>query len=109
MSSVYEKMLDKNNAYSYLKQHLNLNESISILNNERLGIDDYDKFKESERLKELAQVNQENKQQEKASKFSKLISILAIALISILSSLSLSLYKNNIIRTQSNQMLKEKK
>jgi signal transduction histidine kinase/CheY-like chemotaxis protein len=108
LSSVYEKMLDKNNAYSYLKQHLNLKESISILNNERLGIDDYDKFKESERLKELAQVNQENKQQEKASKFSKLISILAIALISILSLLSLSLYKNNIIRTQSNQMLKEK-
>jgi len=30
---------------------------------------DYDKFKESERLKELAQVNQENKQQEKANKF----------------------------------------
>lgn len=108
LSSVYEKMLDKNNAYSYLKQHLNLKESISILNNERLGIDDYDKFKESERLKELAQINQENRQQEKANKFSKLISILAIALISILSLLSLSLYKNNIIRTQSNQILKEK-
>ncbi|MFV8326094.1 ATP-binding protein [Flavobacterium sp. ZS1P14] len=108
LSAVYEKMLDKNNAYSYLKQHLNLKESISILNNERLGIDDYDKFKESERLRELVQLDSENKQQEKTSKFSKLISILAIALISILSLLSLSLYKNNIIRTQSNLMLKEK-
>nr|WP_314897138.1 ATP-binding protein [uncultured Flavobacterium sp.] len=108
LSSVFEKMLDKNNAYSYLKQHLNLKESISILNNERLGIDDYDKFKESERLKELAQIDRDTKQQEKTSKFSKLISILAIALISILSLLSLSLYKNNIIRTQSNLMLKEK-
>jgi signal transduction histidine kinase/CheY-like chemotaxis protein/TolA-binding protein len=108
LSSVFDKMLDKNNAYSYLKQHLNLKESISILNNERLGIDDYDKFKESERLKELAQLDLENKQQEKTSKFSKLISILAIALISILSLLSLSLYKNNIIRTQSNLMLEEK-
>ncbi|MFV5692358.1 ATP-binding protein [Flavobacterium sp. LT1R49] len=108
LSSVFEKMLDKNNAYSYLKQHLNLKESISILNNERLGIDDYDKFKESERLKELAQLDSDNKQQEKANKFSKLISILAIALISILSLLSLSLYKNNIIRTQSNLLLKEK-
>jgi signal transduction histidine kinase/CheY-like chemotaxis protein len=108
LSSVYDKMLDKNNAYSYLKQHLNLKESISILNNKRLGIDDYDEFKESERLKEIRQIVNENKQQEKANKFSKLISILAIALISILSLLSLSLYKNNIIRTQSNLMLKEK-
>jgi signal transduction histidine kinase len=108
ISAVYEKMLDKNNAYSYLKQHLNLKESIAILNNERLGIDDYDKFKESERLKELAQLDNQNKQQQKTNKFSRLISILAIALISILSLLSLSLYKNNIIRTQSNLLLKEK-
>ncbi len=108
LSSVFEKMLDKNNAYSYLKQHLNLKESILILNNERLGIDDYERFKESERLKEITQINNENKQQEKSNKFSKLISILAIALISILSLLSLSLYKNNIIRTQTNLMLKEK-
>lgn len=108
LSSVYEKMLDKNNAYSFLKQHLNLKESISLLNNERLGIDDYEQFKESERLKEIIQIGNQKKQQEKANKFSKLISILAIALISILSLLSLSLYKNNIIRTQSNLMLKEK-
>lgn len=108
LSTVYEKMLDKNNAYSYLKQHLNLKERIAILNNERLGIDDYTKFKESERLKEIVQTNNENIEQAKASKFSKLISILAIALISILSLLSLSLYKNNIIRNQSNLLLKEK-
>jgi len=108
LSSVYEKMLDKNNAYSYLKQHTNLKESISISDNEKLGVDDYEKFKETERLKEVAQMNIEKRQQEKASKFSKLISILAIALISILSLLSLSLYKNNIIRTQSNRLLEEK-
>lgn len=108
LSSVYEKMLDKNNAYSYLKQHTNLKESISISDNEKLGVDDYEKFKESERLKEKEQINVENQQQEKANKFSKLISILAIALISILSLLSLALYKNNIIRTQSNLLLEEK-
>ena len=108
LSTVYEKMLDKNNAYTYLKQHSNLEESISLLDNEKLGVDDYEKFKESERLKEVAAINKENIQQEKTSKFSKLISILAIALISILSLLSLSLYKNNIIRTQSNLLLEEK-
>ncbi len=40
--------------------------------------------------------------------FSKLISIMAIAIISILSLLSLSLYKNNNIRRESNKLLKEK-
>jgi signal transduction histidine kinase/CheY-like chemotaxis protein len=108
LSTTYEGILDKNSAYSYLKQHLNLKEQITILNNERLGIDDYKKFKESERLKEIQQINSDNKEQEKATKFSKLIGILAIALISILSLLSLSLYKNNIIRNQSNLLLKEK-
>ena len=108
LSTVYDKMLDKNNAYSFLKQHSNLKESISILDNKKLGVDDYEKFKESERLKEIEQINEETKEQEKASKFSKLISILAIALISILSLLSLSLYKNNIIRTQSNKLLEDK-
>jgi hypothetical protein len=47
------RKLDKTNAYFYLKQHLNLKESISILDNERLGIDDYQKFKESEKIEKL--------------------------------------------------------
>ena len=108
LSTVYDKTLDKSTAYSYLKQHLNIKERISIRNNRRLGIDDYTKFKESERLKEIIQANNEIREQEKTNKFSKLISILAIALISILSLLSLSLYKNNIIRNQSNLLLLEK-
>jgi len=108
LSSVYDKMLDKSLAYSYLKQHLNLKESISILNNEKLGIDDYESFKESQRLKKIEQQNKKNIEKAKTNKFSKLINILAIALITILSLLSLSLYKNNIIRKKSNLLLKEK-
>jgi len=108
LSKVYEKMLNKNDAYTFLKQHTNLKESISLLDNEKLGVDDYEKFKESERIEEAAKINKENIEKEKTSKFSKLISILAIALISILSLLSLSLYKNNIIRTRSNLLLEEK-
>lgn len=108
LSNVHEKMLDKNNAYTYLKQHTNLKESITLMDNEKLGVDDYEKFKETERLEEAAKIKKENLQKEKTSKFSKLISILAVALISILSLLSLSLYKNNIIRTRSNQLLEEK-
>ena len=108
LSTLHEKTLDKNNAYSYLKQHLNLKERIEILNDKRLDIDDYTKFRESERLKEIIQADNKNKELQEANKFSKLISILAIALISILSLLSLSLYKNNIIRNQSNLLLQEK-
>ena len=108
LSTVYEKMLDRNNAYTYLKQHTNLKENLLLLENEKLGVDDYEKFKESERLVEQARIKKENIQKEKTSKFSKIISILAIALISILSLLSLSLYKNNIIRTKTNKLLEEK-
>lgn len=108
LSTVYDKILDKKTAYSYLKQHLNLKEQISIRNNKRLGIDDYTKFKESERLKEIIQNNNKIKAQEKANKFSKMISIFSIVLISILSLLSLSLYKNNVIRNQTNLLLQEK-
>lgn len=108
LSTVYEKILDKDKAYYNLKQYLNLKEKITVLNNKRLDIEDYTKFKESERLKEITQTINKNKQEEKARKFSKVINILAIALISILSLLSLSLYKNNIIRNQSNLLLKEK-
>lgn len=108
LSNVFEKLLDKNNAYFYLKQHSNLEETISITDNIKLGVDDYEKFKESERIKEAKKIHIEAEKQEKTNKFSKLISILAIALISILSLLSLSLYKNNIIRTQSNKLLEEK-
>lgn len=108
LSTVHEKRLDKNNAYNYLKIHTNLKESIMLLDNEKLGVDDYEKFKESERLAEKEKIAKENIQKEKTNKFSRLISLLAIALISILSLLSLSLYKNNIIRTQTNKLLEEK-
>ncbi|WP_281322612.1 tetratricopeptide repeat-containing hybrid sensor histidine kinase/response regulator [Flavobacterium aestivum] len=108
ISSVYDKMLDKTNAFIYLKQHLNLKENISLSNDQKLGINDYENFKEVQRLQETLRLDKENKEKEKSDKFSKLISILAIAIISILSLLSLSLYKNNIIRNQTNLLLKEK-
>ncbi|PZX92973.1 hybrid sensor histidine kinase/response regulator [Flavobacterium aquariorum] len=108
LSMVYDKLLDKSTAYTYLKKHLNLKESIVLANEEKLGTNDYETFKESQRKKEELLIEKENKEKEKADKFSKLISILAIAIISILSLLSLSLYKNNIIRNQTNSLLKEK-
>jgi signal transduction histidine kinase/ActR/RegA family two-component response regulator len=108
LSSVYDSILEKSTAYSFLQQHLNLKKSIEIANNEKLGIDDYENFKEEQRLKKIKKSNLQNIEKEKNSRFSKLINILALALISILSLLSLSLYKNNINRNKSNSLLHEK-
>ncbi|REG90805.1 tetratricopeptide repeat-containing hybrid sensor histidine kinase/response regulator [Flavobacterium aquicola] len=108
LSTVYDKLLNKTAAYTYLKKHLNLKESITLANDEKLGVNDYEAFKGSQQIQEKLQKEKEKKEQEKNDKFSRLISILAIAIISILSLLSLSLYKNNIIRNQTNSLLKEK-
>ena len=108
LSVTYEKLLDLKKSHNFLKAHIDLKDSIAHLNNKKLDVNDYVDFKESERLKEIDQMTKDNEAQQKTNKFAKLISILAIALITILSLLSLSLYKNNIIRTQSNNILKEK-
>ena len=108
LSQVHEQLLNLDKAFYFLKKHLQLKDSIAVLNSKKLGSEDYVQFKEGERLKTIEQMDKENKEQQKSNKVAKLISILAIALISILSLLSLSLYKNNIIRNQSNLLLKEK-
>ncbi len=108
LSKTYEKLLNIKKAHIFLKDYLELKDSIAALNTKKLGTEDYAEFKDNERLKTIEQLDKENKEQQKANKVAKLISILAIALIAILSLLSLSLYKNNIIRTQSNLLLKEK-
>lgn len=108
LSKVYDELLDVKKSYFYLKAHIDLKDSLSYLNNQKLEINDYVDFKESERLKAIDQMTKENEAQQKTNKFAKLITFLAIALITILSLLSLSLYKNNIIRSQSNIILKEK-
>ncbi|MDY0090596.1 MAG: response regulator [Flavobacteriaceae bacterium] len=108
ISNLYERTLDYTKSFDFLKQHVSLRDSIKLMRNKRIGVEDFISFKETERLKIIEQMDKENKAQQKAAQFSKLISILSIALISILSLLSLSLYKNNIIRSQSNKLLKEK-
>ena len=108
LSLSYDKLLNIKKSHLYLKQHLNLKDSLSNLYKQKLGATDYSEFKESERMKTIELMSKEKKAQEDKNKFAKLISILAIALISILSLLSLSLYKNNIIRNRSNILLKEK-
>lgn len=108
LSAIYDKTLDTKKSFFYLKEYLKFNDSLSNIKTEKLNNNAFLSFRNTERLKLIAQINDENQSQKKANSFAKLISILAIALISILSLLSLALYKNNIIRNQSNALLKEK-
>lgn len=108
LSEVYEKINNIPQSHLYIKEHLKLIETIQELNNKKIGADDYESFKNSEKLSLVEQINRDYKNQQKTTSFAKLISILAIALISILSLLCLSLYKNNILRNQKNVLLIEK-
>lgn len=108
LSKAYEKLLDTEKAHQFLKEHLQIKDSLLQNNSAKLSSDDFMDFKESERIKTIEQMTKESQIQQKTNKFVKLISILGIALISILSLLSLSLYKNNIIRRKSNELLQEK-
>ncbi|MBC7525387.1 MAG: response regulator [Flavobacterium sp.] len=108
LSSAYEINKDLKMSYSLLKKYLKLKDSIIAEKNSKIGIEDFDKFKESEKLKLVEQIETINKSQQKANSFAKILSIFAIAFISILSLLSLSLYKNNVIRNQSNLLLRDK-
>ncbi|WP_447637890.1 ATP-binding protein [Flavobacterium microcysteis] len=108
ISESYEKMMDIDNSFIYLKKHLALKDSIIRLNSQKIGAEAFEKFKESEQMKTIKQKDKENREQKKLIKVSKLTSVLSIALITILSLLSLSLYKNNIIRNRTNKQLQEK-
>ena len=108
ISEVYEILKENNNSLAYLKIHLKLKDSISNisklkeknLNSDKLKVDDY--------VQKVEKMVNEKKQQDKNVRFSKLINILSIAFITILSLLSLSLYKNNVIRIKTNVLLSKK-
>jgi signal transduction histidine kinase/CheY-like chemotaxis protein len=108
LSTTNEKINKPKLSLEYLKNHNSSRDKIQNEINKKLGYEDYRDFKESEQLNELEKLNKENEAQQKEAKFAKLISILSITLIIILSLLSFSLYKNNIIRNQSNIVLKQK-
>ena len=108
LSVANDRVLNTKKAYVYLKEHVKLRDSLLKLNNDRLDPNEYYTLKENERTDLFEELIKENEVQQKSNRFAKVIVILAIALITILSLLSLSLYKNNIIRTKTNKLLQEK-
>ncbi len=65
-----------------------------------------DTYKENLYLRNT--IKQSERDNRRINATSKLINILAVALVSILSLLSISLYKNNLFRIKSNQLLIDK-
>ena len=108
ISQHYKNKKDYDRAFTYLEQHYQLENHLLKLKNAKLDFDEYQKLKDNENITNELKRKSDEKVQVKTYRYSKLISILAIALISILSLLSLALYKNNIIRNQSNLLLREK-
>ncbi|MBU3680729.1 MAG: response regulator [Flavobacterium sp.] len=108
LSKAYEKSIDMPMAYANLKLHMQLEDSLINQNRRKFGPRDFDQFQENERLKTIEKLDKENKAQQKASRIANIIIILSIAFILILSLLSISLYKNNLIRKKSNVLLEEK-
>jgi signal transduction histidine kinase len=108
LSKCYKGLRNFDRAYSYLEEYHLLKMHLAQKINAQQNIENFKKFKLDEEYKTTIKKNKEKQKEEETSRYSKLINILAIALITILSLLSLSLYKNNIIRNESNNLLKEK-
>ena len=108
LSQCHDKMGNTNLGFDYLKQYNEYQESVYNQGNVDIATTAYNQFKENQRLKQVQELDKELREKEKTSRYTKLIAILAIALISILSLLSIVLYKNNRIRTRSNEILMNK-
>lgn len=108
LSSLYEQKEEFKTSIDYLKSHLQVKDSILLAKKESLP-------EESKLQYEIEDKNKLNKRQaeeiektKKAQNLTQLISFLSVALITILSLLTLSLYKNNNIRSRTNNMLYKK-
>ncbi len=108
LSEVYDKLSDDKKALFFLKNYVILKDSIIKESENKNRITLNTKIIVDEMSDSINKLSKENKKQEQARKFSRLINILSISLISILSLLSFALYKNNLIRNKSNQLLLEK-
>ncbi|MDN3666008.1 ATP-binding protein [Algibacter miyuki] len=107
LSDINNSLNDYKRSRDYLKDYLNLTDSIKNLNSSTLNSEEisitYKNTKE-----ELEKTAEKLAKQEDKNSFNTLISILSVALITILSLLTLSLYKNNNIRLKTNNMLHRK-
>lgn len=108
LSDIYQVTQDYQLANDYLKAHISLRDSIYASKSANLDAESKLQYQMSDREKVFEKQAEEMKKLKKEGNLTQLISLLSIALITILSLLTLSLYKNNNIRTRTNNMLYKK-
>ena len=108
LSAIHEQNGDYKNSHTYIKKHIHLSDSILNIKRENLvpgisgqNISNYNDAKNAQLKAQIDEVTAD-------SAFTRITTILSIALITILSLLTLSLYKNNNIRLNTNTMLHKK-
>jgi len=108
LSDIFQVTGNYQLANDYLKAHISLRDSIYALKSAKVDAESALQYKISDNEKLVAKQAEEMKKLKKEGNLTQLISLLSIALITILSLLTLSLYKNNNIRTRTNNMLYKK-
>ncbi len=108
MSDIYQATENYQLANNYLNEHIRLKDSIYESQSDNLDAETALKYQISDKEKLFDKQTEELKKIKKDSNLKQLLSLLSIALITILSLLTLSLYKNNNIRTRTNNMLHKK-
>lgn len=108
LSTIYERKKDYKNSLIYIKKHLHLSDSILNVKRENIAsgtsVQTISNYKDAKNAQLKAQIDEVSAE----STFTRITTILSIALITILSLLTLSLYKNNNIRLNTNTMLHKK-
>ncbi|MFH4964976.1 ATP-binding protein [Gaetbulibacter sp. M235] len=107
-SDITQSIGDYKLSNEYLRNHLNLSDSLRKIKRENLSPDKKVQFLINDQIENSKRQEEEIKEAKSKNDLSTLISILSVALITILSLLTLSLYKNNNIRLKTNNMLHKK-
>ena len=108
LSNVYNDLENYKSSRDYLKEHVNLSDSLTNLKRANSSKDQETQYLLNDALEKNNEIVEKLNKAEDDNSLSTLISILSVALITILSLLTLSLYKNNNIRLKTNNMLHKK-
>ncbi len=108
LSDIYQNTEEYKKSNVYLKSHIKLKDSIISAKTANLSSESKLRYEYKDIQKIQKQTTEELAKEKRSGDLSQLIMLLSIALITILSLLTLSLYKNNNIRSKTNNMLYKK-
>ena len=108
LSEIHEKNENYKESHNFIKKHIHLSDSILNIKRENLAPGISGQYISNYKDAQNAQLKAQIEEVSAESAFTRITTILSIALITILSLLTLSLYKNNNIRLNTNTMLHKK-